>query len=84
MEKITKMGEEALFYDWDKKRTLEEFEKKYKTEDLYGYPSLAKYKLPECIKLKVDVVPTSFSSREEAIKWIDENMSEEQIAYTGF
>ena len=70
--------------DWDKKETMEEFEKQYSTEQLYSYPSFAKNKLPECIKLKVDIVPTTFNSRAEAIKWIDENMSDEQIAYTGF
>lgn len=77
--------------DWDKKKMLDEMGKQYSDEQLFGYPKFAKNKLPygdpkdkkgNGISIYENI--PEFKTREQVLQWIDKNMSEEQLSYTGF
>jgi hypothetical protein len=80
---IVKIGDSD---EWDKSTALRTMNTDYDNNTLFGYPSFAMNKLSN-ISDKEDFCVDDFcdrANRTKALKWIRENLSEAEIAYTGF
>jgi hypothetical protein len=88
---IVKIGDSD---EWDKSTALRTMNTDYDNNTLFGYPSFAMNKLSNisdkedfCIdggRANRTKAHGGRANRTKALKWIRENLSEAEIAYTGF